>query len=142
MHFVFGKINGGGLKHNSLYLELVLPSDGWQSLIWKWSFINLWLIKFYLKNLYFGEIVSVQTPKLIHTYLTLKNNIFVCKHLARFSTRLWSLKSVGCPKLVIEIKGQFVGQKLMLSSSFRCYPIYNCQRYDFGHALLCFLSWT
>ncbi len=29
----FGKINYGGLKHNSLYLGLVLPSGGWQSLI-------------------------------------------------------------------------------------------------------------
>ncbi len=33
MHDVFGKINCGGLKHNSLYLGLELPSDGWQSLI-------------------------------------------------------------------------------------------------------------
>ena len=33
MHSVFGKINYGGLKHNSLYLGLVLPSGGWQSLI-------------------------------------------------------------------------------------------------------------
>ena len=30
---VFGKINNGGLKHNSLYLGLVRPSGGWQSLI-------------------------------------------------------------------------------------------------------------
>ncbi len=28
MHFVFGKINHGGLKHNSLYLGLGLPSGG------------------------------------------------------------------------------------------------------------------
>ncbi len=35
MHSVFGKINYGGLKHNSLYLGLVLPSGGWQSLILK-----------------------------------------------------------------------------------------------------------
>jgi hypothetical protein len=28
VHFVFGKINYGGLKHNSLYLGLVLPSGG------------------------------------------------------------------------------------------------------------------
>ncbi len=33
MHSVFGKINSGGLKHNSLYVGLVLPSGGWQSLI-------------------------------------------------------------------------------------------------------------
>ncbi len=33
MQSVFGKINYGGLKHNSLYLWLVLPSGGWQSLI-------------------------------------------------------------------------------------------------------------
>jgi hypothetical protein len=28
---------------------------------------------------------------------------------------------------------RFVEQKLMLSSSFRCYQIHNCHRYDFGH---------
>ncbi len=33
MHSVFGKINYDGLKHNSLYLGLVLPSGGRQSLI-------------------------------------------------------------------------------------------------------------
>ncbi len=30
----------------------------------------------------------------------------------------------------------------MLGSSFRCYQIYYCQSYDFGHALLCYLSLT
>jgi hypothetical protein len=33
VHSVFGKINYGSLKHNSLYLVLVLPSGGWQSLL-------------------------------------------------------------------------------------------------------------
>jgi hypothetical protein len=33
VYSVFGKINYGGLKHNSLYLGLVLSSSGWQSLI-------------------------------------------------------------------------------------------------------------
>jgi hypothetical protein len=28
VHYVFGKINYGGLKHNSLYLGLALPSGG------------------------------------------------------------------------------------------------------------------
>ncbi len=28
VHSVFGKMNYGGLKHNSLYLGLVLPSSG------------------------------------------------------------------------------------------------------------------
>jgi hypothetical protein len=28
VHSVFGEINNGGLKHNSLYLGLVLPSGG------------------------------------------------------------------------------------------------------------------
>ncbi len=32
-HSVFGIINYGGLKHKSLYLGLVLPSSGWQSLV-------------------------------------------------------------------------------------------------------------
>ncbi len=38
--------------------------------------------------------------------------------------------------------GRFVEQKLMLSSSFRCYRILICRRYDFGHTLLCNLSQT
>ncbi len=38
--------------------------------------------------------------------------------------------------------GRFVEQKLMLSSSFRCDPIYKYERYDFGHTLLCYLSPT
>jgi hypothetical protein len=33
VHSVFGKINYGGLKHNSLYMGLVLPSGVLQSLI-------------------------------------------------------------------------------------------------------------
>jgi len=33
VHSVFGKINYGCLKHNRLYLGLVLPSGGWQSLV-------------------------------------------------------------------------------------------------------------
>ncbi len=33
MHSVFDKIYYGGLKHNSIYLGLVLQSGGWQSLI-------------------------------------------------------------------------------------------------------------
>ncbi len=33
MHYVFGKINYGCLKHNSLYLGLMLPPGGLQSLI-------------------------------------------------------------------------------------------------------------
>ncbi len=36
--------------------------------------------------------------------------------------------------------GWLVEQKLMLSSSFRCDQIYNYQRYEFGHTLLCYLS--
>jgi hypothetical protein len=33
VHSVFGKINYGGLKHNSLYTGLVLPSGERKSLI-------------------------------------------------------------------------------------------------------------
>jgi hypothetical protein len=40
------------------------------------------------------------------------------------------------------IRGQFVEQNLMLSSSFRRDQIYNGHRYYFGHTLLCYLSWT
>jgi len=39
-------------------------------------------------------------------------------------------------------RGRFVEQKLMLSSSFRCYQIHNCHRSDIGHTLLCYLSRT
>jgi hypothetical protein len=39
-------------------------------------------------------------------------------------------------------RGQFVEQKLMLSSSFRCDQIYKYERYDFGHTSLCYLSRT
>jgi hypothetical protein len=44
-------------------------------------------------------------------------------------------------KLASGLRGAFVEQKLMLSSSFRCDLICNCYRYDFGHNLLCYLSW-
>jgi len=38
--------------------------------------------------------------------------------------------------------GHFVEQKLMLSSSFRCWQIRNCHRNNLSHALLCYLSQT
>jgi len=38
------------------------------------------------------------------------------------------------------LRGQFVESMLMHSSSFRCDQIYNCQIYNFGHTLLCYLS--
>ncbi len=47
-----------------------------------------------------------------------------------FCSMNWSLAS------------QFVGQKLMLSSSFRCDQIYKCQRYDFGPTQLGYISHT
>jgi hypothetical protein len=40
------------------------------------------------------------------------------------------------------IRGRFVEQMLMLSSSFRCDQIHNCHWYDLGHTLLCYLSRT
>ncbi len=39
------------------------------------------------------------------------------------------------------LRGRFVEQKLMLSSSFSCYQILKWHRYDFGHTWLCLLSW-
>ncbi len=45
-------------------------------------------------------------------------------------------------KLASGLRGQFVEQKLMLSSSFRRDQIYKDERYDFGHTLLCYLSRT
>jgi len=38
------------------------------------------------------------------------------------------------------IEGRFVEQMLLLSLSFRCDQIYKCERNDFGHTLLCYLS--
>jgi hypothetical protein len=38
------------------------------------------------------------------------------------------------------LRGRFVEQKLMPSSSFRCDLIYKYDTYDFGHTLLCYLS--
>ncbi len=43
---------------------------------------------------------------------------------------------------VQQTHNRFVEQKVMLSSNFRCYQIHNCQRYHFGHTLLCYLSPT
>ncbi len=45
-------------------------------------------------------------------------------------------------KLASGLRGQFVEQKLMLSSSFRRDQIYKYERYDFGHTVLCYLSQT
>ncbi len=45
-------------------------------------------------------------------------------------------------KLASGLRGQFVEQKLMLSSSFRRDQIYKDERYNFGHTLLCYLSRT
>ncbi len=35
-----------------------------------------------------------------------------------------------------------LNKRLMLSSRFRCDLIYMYEIYDFGHTLLCYLSWT
>jgi hypothetical protein len=35
-----------------------------------------------------------------------------------------------------------LNKMLMLSWSFRCDQIYKYELYDFGHTLLCYLSWT
>ncbi len=43
-----GNTNYGGLKHNSFYLGLVLPSGGWQSLISvKWKLPTAFAIKIF-----------------------------------------------------------------------------------------------
>ena len=44
VHSVFGKINYGGLKHNSLYLRLALPSVGDRASLHK----NLMITHFFL----------------------------------------------------------------------------------------------
>ncbi len=35
-----------------------------------------------------------------------------------------------------------LNKRLMLSTSFRCDQIYKYEIYNFGHTLLCYLSWT
>jgi hypothetical protein len=52
--------------------------------------------------------------------------------------------SVAAKYLVLahKIRGWLIEQKLMLRSTFSCYQIHNCQRYDFGLTLLCHLSRT
>jgi hypothetical protein len=39
---------------------------------------------------------------------------------------------------ITTLRGQFVEQKLMLSSSFGCNQIQNCHRYDIVQILLCY----
>ncbi len=67
----------------------------------------------------------------------------------RFKTFFSSSLLAGLNKLECLLPASFLVQpniwlyglqskKLMLSSSFRCDQIYDCQRYDFGHTLLCY----
>jgi hypothetical protein len=90
VHSVFGKINYGGLKHNSLYFGLILPSGGWQSLIameqrtlknvnYCWNTE----LSFYLEtsggqnfNLYLN-VVHFLTPALIRHLWQLKTVVFL-----------------------------------------------------------------
>jgi hypothetical protein len=51
---------------------------------------------------------------------------------------LYSANHLLAVKLLFQ--GQFVEQKLMLSSN--AYQIHNCQSYDFRHILVCYLSPT
>jgi hypothetical protein len=53
---------------------------------------------------------------------------------------LYSANHLLAVKLLFQ--GQFVEQKLMLSSNSRSYQIHNCQSYDFCHILVCYLSPT
>jgi len=66
MQYVFGKINYGGLKHNSLYLGLVLPSGG-DSLI-KWH--NVRLVKHKSISLFFKPLVKrFPSVSAVHSYI-------------------------------------------------------------------------
>jgi len=49
---------------------------------------------------------------------------------------------VSCAGILSHLEGQFVEQKLMLSSNFRCYQIHDCNKNDFGHTLFGYLSPT
>ncbi len=55
----------------------------------------------------------------------------------RFDKQTWHLYNK-----TNRFRGPFVDQKRMLCSSFKCYQISQCQRYDFGHTLLCHISQT
>jgi hypothetical protein len=99
---VFGKINYGVLKHNSLYLGLVLPSGGWQSLIglWKIKRGGAQLIKEFCQIARWGYRVFAMSdyPQLIQIvagYKTqLKSNLIVTANLvlsAEFETVIYNL---------------------------------------------------
>jgi hypothetical protein len=58
---------------------------------------------------------------------------------------LFDFPAIFCPPTAScgsRSRGRFIGQRLMLSSSFRCDQIYKYELYDFGHTLLCYLSRT
>jgi hypothetical protein len=67
VHYVFGKINYGGLKHNSLYLGLVLPSGGWQSLIV--SIVNSCNVFMYLTKMTFSNQLDLFWAQCYKTFL-------------------------------------------------------------------------
>ncbi len=73
VHSVFGKINYGGLKHNNLYLGLVLPSGGWQRLI-KFSPIDL------LFNRALFHLALINRFSFVYKYrvLCLNKSVFNC----------------------------------------------------------------
>ncbi len=58
-------------------------------------------------------------------------------HFLDFIIILYILKLLN-----LKTWGRFIEQKLMFSSSFRCYQIHNCHKNDFGHTLLFYLSCT
>jgi len=68
----------------------------------------------------------------------------ICGVAKLFNLKLtpWSKKLLAYLLLVAAFpRGWFVEQKLVLSSTF-CHQIHNCQRHDFGHTFLCYLSHT
>jgi len=83
LHSVFGKINYGGLKHDSLYLGLVLPSGGWQSLILK-DFLGMLSYKkvskyIFLEVLWIHNLVTKQSKNcLAGNFKWFFKNIFIC----------------------------------------------------------------
>ena len=73
MHSVFGKINYGGLKHNSLYLGLVLPSGAnviklFTMVIYCHSMVipSFCVIKLYYLGNYHGMAVNYHGIKLFY----------------------------------------------------------------------------
>ncbi len=77
MHYVLGKIIYGGLKHNSLYLGLVLPSGLVTEPHFKTIFVQFYTVlkwniqQLYIKKQMLGTILSTEE----HIFMQFENKV-------------------------------------------------------------------